>query len=147
MTSRNQAPVLQGNLGVIDSSPGGTSHARQNPEGNRAALVRRSMEPGKRSHDRRVVRTRRGWPRTGRRGSRRARPGRLQVFLAEHACRTPGDIQIHIQDMVVEGDRVAVRVILEGTHSGDGLGSKATGRPVRIAGIVLCVSLTAGWLR
>jgi predicted ester cyclase len=37
----------------------------------------------------------------------------------------------------VEASRVAVRVILEGTHSGDGLGSKATGRPVRIAGIVI----------
>jgi len=47
------------------------------------------------------------------------------------------DVQIHIQDMIVEENRVAVRVILEGTHSGDGLGAKATGRHVRVAGIVI----------
>jgi steroid delta-isomerase-like uncharacterized protein len=47
------------------------------------------------------------------------------------------DVKIHVEDMVMEGDRVAVRVILEGTHSGDGMGAKATGRPIRIAGIVI----------
>jgi steroid delta-isomerase-like uncharacterized protein len=55
------------------------------------------------------------------------------------------DAQIHVQDIVVEGDRVAARVILQGTHSGDGLGSKATGRPVRIAGIVI-VRIVDGWM-
>jgi predicted ester cyclase len=47
------------------------------------------------------------------------------------------DVQIHIRDMVVEGERVAVRVVLEGTHAGDGLGTKATNRRVQVAGIVI----------
>jgi steroid delta-isomerase-like uncharacterized protein len=63
-------------------------------------------------------------------------PAEFKSFWRNMRAALP-DVQIHIQDMVVEGDRVAVRVFLEGTHSGDGLGSKATGRLVRVAGIVI----------
>ena len=47
------------------------------------------------------------------------------------------DIQIGIHDIMAEDDKVMVRVLLEGTHSGPGLGVPPTGRRVRVAGIVV----------
>jgi steroid delta-isomerase-like uncharacterized protein len=40
------------------------------------------------------------------------------------------DLQIEIDDIVASDDRVAVRLRLHGTHSGDYLGIPATGHPV-----------------
>lgn len=47
------------------------------------------------------------------------------------------DLRISIEDIVAEGEKVMVRLTLEGTHSGNTLGVPATGRRVRIAGMVL----------
>jgi steroid delta-isomerase-like uncharacterized protein len=47
------------------------------------------------------------------------------------------DIHIAIEDMLEQGDKVMVRVVLTGHHNGGGLGVPATGRPVRVQGIVL----------
>ena len=47
------------------------------------------------------------------------------------------DLQITIEDIVAEADKVMVRALLQGTHSGGNLGVAATGRRVRVAGIVL----------
>src|SRR3979411_2934767 len=59
------------------------------------------------------------------------------------------DLKIRIEDTIAEPDKAVVRVVLEGTHSGDGLGIPATGRRVRVAGIVIVYSsegkLIAGW--
>lgn len=59
------------------------------------------------------------------------------------------DLKMRIEDSIAEGDKAVVRVVLEGTHSGDGLGIPATGRRVRVAGIVIVYSsegkLVAGW--
>lgn len=59
------------------------------------------------------------------------------------------DMRIRIEDTIVEADKAAVRIVMEGTHSGEGLGIPATGRRVRIAGIVIVSSaegkLVAGW--
>ena len=44
------------------------------------------------------------------------------------------DIRLELLDSVSEGDIVAVRFALHGTHTGDLLGVPATGRPVRIDG-------------
>ncbi len=60
----------------------------------------------------------------------------FKSFLRNMRAALP-DARIHIQDTVEEGDKVAARVILEGTHSGHGLGCKATGRSVRVPGIVM----------
>jgi steroid delta-isomerase-like uncharacterized protein len=47
------------------------------------------------------------------------------------------DIRITIEDSIAEGDKVMVRVRVDGTHKGGGLGVPPTGRRVSIAGIVL----------
>jgi steroid delta-isomerase-like uncharacterized protein len=47
------------------------------------------------------------------------------------------DIRHDIQDVFTDGDRVAVRFVLHGTHTGSFFGIPATGRPVTIAANVL----------
>jgi steroid delta-isomerase-like uncharacterized protein len=46
------------------------------------------------------------------------------------------DVHISVEDMVADGDRVAARVLLTGTHAGTGLGVPPTGRKVTVAGMV-----------
>jgi steroid delta-isomerase-like uncharacterized protein len=45
------------------------------------------------------------------------------------------DLRVTIEDLVAEGDRVAVRRSYEGTHQGELLGIPATGRQLRVGGI------------
>lgn len=47
------------------------------------------------------------------------------------------DLHMSIEDSVAEGDMVVVRVLMEGTHKGDGLGVPPTGRRVRVTGLVM----------
>jgi steroid delta-isomerase-like uncharacterized protein len=47
------------------------------------------------------------------------------------------DIHMTIEDTIAEGDKVTVRIIVEGTHKGGHLGVAPTGRRVRIEGIVV----------
>lgn len=47
---------------------------------------------------------------------------------AEVMRRAFPDVQVHIQDIFSAGDRVAVRLILRGTHTGEFVGLPATGR-------------------
>src|SRR5215471_1079526 len=63
-------------------------------------------------------------------------PAGFKVFWRNMRAALP-DVQIIVEDTVVEGDKVVVRVVLEGTHGGEGLGVAPTGRRVKIAGIVL----------
>jgi len=42
------------------------------------------------------------------------------------------DISIAVEDVVVEGDKVAARFTMRGTHSGEYLGIKPTGRTVEV---------------
>lgn len=49
------------------------------------------------------------------------------------------DLRIVVEDTVAEGDDVVVRWRVAGTHGGDGLGFKATQRPVQFRGLT--------WLR
>jgi len=59
------------------------------------------------------------------------------------------DMHIRIEDIIADADKAAVRIVMEGTHSGAGLGISPTGRHVRVAGIVIVSSaegkLVAGW--
>ncbi len=45
------------------------------------------------------------------------------------------DLRVRIEDMVAEGDRVAVRLRFEGTHQGPFRGIEATGRPISFGAI------------
>jgi steroid delta-isomerase-like uncharacterized protein len=47
------------------------------------------------------------------------------------------DLVFSIQEQIAEGDKVASRFEWTGTHSGEFLGIPATGRPVRVWGIVI----------
>ncbi len=59
------------------------------------------------------------------------------------------DLHIRIEDTIAEGNRVVVRVVLEGTHNGNGIGVPATGRKVQVGGLVVVEvaqgKLVAGW--
>ena len=75
-------------------------------------------------------------------------PAQIKPFVHNLRNSFP-DIQIAIQDIMAEEDKVMVRVAIEGTHSGSGLGVPPSGRRVRIGGIVVIrVSkgqLVEGW--
>ena len=45
------------------------------------------------------------------------------------------DMELSVEDMVAEGDKVASRVKVSSTHQGDFMGIAATGKPVMITGI------------
>ena len=45
------------------------------------------------------------------------------------------DMHIVVEDLIAEGDKVAARVTLRGTHQGDFMGIPPTGKQVRVPGI------------
>jgi steroid delta-isomerase-like uncharacterized protein len=47
------------------------------------------------------------------------------------------DTQVIVEDLVAEGDKVAARCSVRGTHRGDTLGFAATGRAVEFTGICI----------
>ena len=59
------------------------------------------------------------------------------------------DLRVDIDDLVAEGDRVAVRWTAKMTHTGDGLGLPATSKRVQVAGssFVICRNnqIAEGW--
>lgn len=56
--------------------------------------------------------------------------GYLQILAIMRSAFS--DVQWRIERLVVEGDTVAARFELTGTHDGDFLGSAPTGRPVAV---------------
>ena len=71
-------------------------------------------------------------------------PAEFKVFWRNFRSLLP-DVRIRIEDTVVQGEMVVVRIVAEGTHSDDGLGIPHTGKPVRVAGIIM-VRVTNGQL-
>ena len=61
-------------------------------------------------------------------------PDGFKKFHATFRAAFP-DIVITIEDMVAEGDRVAVRCSVRGKHTGDSLGFAATHAPVDFTGM------------
>jgi steroid delta-isomerase-like uncharacterized protein len=47
------------------------------------------------------------------------------------------DIRITVEDTVTEGDKIAARCRVEGTHRGEGLGIAATGKRVEFTGMAI----------
>jgi steroid delta-isomerase-like uncharacterized protein len=63
-------------------------------------------------------------------------PAEFKPFVRNLRGSFP-DIQISIHDIMAEDDKVTVRVLLEGTHSGPGFGVQPTGRRIHVNGIVI----------
>ena len=45
------------------------------------------------------------------------------------------DIQISVDDMIAEGDKVVARITMRGTHQGEFMGIPATGKTIAVQGI------------
>jgi steroid delta-isomerase-like uncharacterized protein len=75
-------------------------------------------------------------------------PAGFKLFHAAYRDAFP-DVVIRVDDMVAEGNMVATRWSGTATHSGDGLGFAATGRPVKFTGMVIVRvengKLVEGW--
>jgi predicted ester cyclase len=52
-------------------------------------------------------------------------------------CSAFPDLHIRVEDTVTEGDKTVARVIVTGTHTGQGLRVAPAGKPVRFAGICM----------
>lgn len=72
-------------------------------------------------------------------------PDEFKPFVANIRGALP-DTHISIDDIFSDGDRVAVRVTLRGSHTGQGFGVPPTGRRVSIQGIII-VRLVDGRIR
>ncbi|HVW07577.1 MAG TPA: ester cyclase [Bryobacteraceae bacterium] len=60
----------------------------------------------------------------------------FRVFWRNLRTALP-DIHIRVEETVTEGDKVAIRVFLEGTHLGEGLGVAPSNARVNISGIIV----------
>lgn len=47
------------------------------------------------------------------------------------------DVEVQVEDMIAEGDKVVARCLVRAKHSGDHLGPKATNAPVSFTGIAI----------
>jgi predicted ester cyclase len=63
-------------------------------------------------------------------------PAEFKVFFYNMRRSIP-DIHVTVDDVIVEGDKASVRITIEGTHGGEGLGVTPTGTRVRLAGVIL----------
>ena len=63
-------------------------------------------------------------------------PEGVRVDLAEWRAGFP-DLRVVVEDLVAEGDRVASRFVLRGTHAGPFLGVAPTGRRIALAGVAI----------
>ena len=63
-------------------------------------------------------------------------PDEFKQFWRNIRAALP-DVRIEVQDLVSDGHKAAARVVLTGTHTGEGLGAPPSGNRVRIAGIVM----------
>jgi steroid delta-isomerase-like uncharacterized protein len=61
-------------------------------------------------------------------------PGGVKNLIGALRAAMP-DIRAELNDFVAEGDRVAVRYTMSGTHTGELLGFQGTGRRVTFAGM------------
>ena len=62
-------------------------------------------------------------------------PAQFKPFQAAFRGAFP-DIAIVVEELIAEGDLVAARFTATGTHQGDSLGFPATGRKMRVGGMV-----------
>jgi steroid delta-isomerase-like uncharacterized protein len=63
-------------------------------------------------------------------------PAEFKPF-ARNLRSSIANLHIAVEDVVAEGDRVALRIHLTGVHNGDALGVPATGRALNVRGLVI----------
>ena len=63
-------------------------------------------------------------------------PSEFKVFWRNIRGALSG-LQLTVEDIISEGDKVMGRIVIEAVHGGDSLGVPATGSKVRIGGIVV----------
>ena len=63
-------------------------------------------------------------------------PESFRQFWRQFRAGIP-DIQVTVDQVISDGDTTAARFTARGTHSGDGLGVKATGRPINVSGMCM----------
>ncbi len=63
-------------------------------------------------------------------------PSEFKIFLRNMRQALP-DVRIDMEDTTAERDKISARVVLKGTHRGNGLGVPPTGNAVQIRGIVM----------
>lgn len=75
-------------------------------------------------------------------------PQEFKAFYRTMRATLP-DIRVNVEDLLTDGDKAVVRITLSGTHRGDGFGVPATGRRVRVSGIIIIRvadgKLVEGW--
>src|ERR1700749_2752424 len=75
-------------------------------------------------------------------------PAEFRPFVHNLLSAFP-DLHISVEDTVAEGDKVAVRLRVTGTHKGNGLGFPATGRKIDVTAITIIQfangQLVHGW--
>ena len=59
--------------------------------------------------------------------------GVKQYFSSLHAAFP--DVQLNVEDMIAEGDKIVARLSVSGTHQGEFMGIEPTGNRVTITGI------------
>jgi steroid delta-isomerase-like uncharacterized protein len=55
------------------------------------------------------------------------------------------NLQVTVEDMLAEGNKVAWRWTIIGTHTGDLMGIPPTGKPIKITGIVVSHFVNGKW--
>jgi steroid delta-isomerase-like uncharacterized protein len=72
-------------------------------------------------------------------------PEQIKPFVRNLRDAFP-DLHITIEDLVAEGDKIAVRFSATGSHKGHGLGFSPTGRPMKATGMTI-LQIANGKLR
>jgi steroid delta-isomerase-like uncharacterized protein len=67
-------------------------------------------------------------------GGERRGPAGFKPFFHQFRAAFP-DLKITVEDVIAEGDKVAIRCSVRGTHTGEGLQVAASGRPIAVTGI------------
>jgi predicted ester cyclase len=63
-------------------------------------------------------------------------PENFKVFHRAFVSAYP-DLKVHVEDTVVEGEKIAVRCRVTGSHNGEGIGLTPTNQPVDFTGMVI----------
>ena len=63
-------------------------------------------------------------------------PCEFKTFFVQFTKAFP-DIHVEVADTISEGDKIAARCMVTGTHRGDTLGVPGSNRPVRFTGVAI----------